>query len=598
MSQTSPADPRAEYVRRRDLHAASAGTLRRRESRISNARLAVFALLVAGAFAVFGAGRIPLPWLAAPAAAFAALLVWHDRVIRRRERAERAEAFYELGLARVEHRFEGTGEAGERFRDPHHPYAEDLDLFGAGALFELICTARTRAGEDTLAAWLLAPASPEEVTGRQEAVAELRERLDLREDLALLGAEVRAGLHVETLRAWGEAAPVIRSRWHRAVLPVLAAGNLAGLAAWVFGGAGPVPLLLAGALSAGYAAMLRRRVAAVVASVDAPTRDLDLLARLLGRLEAERFGAPRLVELRDALDTGGVPPSQRIASLHRRVELLDARRNQLFAPLAALLLWTSQLALAIETWRTTCGPSLGRWLEAVGELEALASLAGYAYEHPDHVVPEVGGDAPRLEGRALGHPLIAPAVRVANDVVLGGELRALVVSGSNMSGKSTLLRTVGINAVLAQAGAPVCAASLSLSPLAVGASIRVVDSLREGASHFYAEILRIRQVMALSDAGPTLFLLDEIFHGTNSHDRGIGAEAVLRGLIDRGALGLVTTHDLALARVGEELEPFVTNVHFEDHVEDGRIAFDYRMRPGVVRKSNALALMRAVGLPV
>jgi hypothetical protein len=592
-------DPRAEYAVRRNTHAGEAASLRRLEGRISNLRLAVFAALAACAWLVLGAGRLPLVALAPPAGAFAALLVWHDRVIRRRERDERAAEFYERGLARIEHRFAGTGEPGERHREPHHPYAEDLDLFGRGSLFELLCTARTQAGEDLLAEWLLTPAAPEAARARQGGVAELRGRLDLREDMALLGADVRAAaLRAPALRAWGEAPPVLQARLPRILAPILVTFTLAGLAAFFLTAAGPIPFLFAGAVQAGYAASLRRRVRAVVASVDAPNRDLDLLAGLIERLERERFETPLLSRLRGALDTGGVAASRRIASLHRRVELLDARRNQFFAPIGALLLWTTQLALTVEAWRTSCGGALGRWIEALAELEALASLSGYAYEHPDHVFPElVQGDA-RFEGRGLGHPLLAPEVCVRNDVVLGDDHRILVVSGSNMSGKSTLLRTVGVNTVLAQAGAPVCAEALRLSPLTVGASIRVVDSLQEGASHFYAEILRIRKVMALADAGPALFLLDEIFHGTNSHDRGIGAEAVLRGLLERGALGLVTTHDLALAKVADTLAPRVANVHFEDHVEDGRIAFDYRMRPGVVRKSNALALMRAVGLPV
>jgi hypothetical protein len=591
--------PRAEYARRLEAHATAAGQRRRLEARLSNLRLAVFVALAAAAWLVLGAGRLPLLALLPPAAVFAALVVWHDRSIRRRERDERAADFYERGLARVEHRFAGTGEPGERHRDPHHAYAEDLDLFGRGSLFELLCMARTHAGENVLAAWLLAPAGPDVARARQGAVAELRERLDLREDMALLGSDVRAAaLEAPALRAWGEAPPVLRARLPRVLAPILSALTLAGLAAFILSPAGPIPFLLAGAVQAGYAAALRRRVLAVVASVDAPTRDLDLLASLLERLERERFDTPLLSGVRAALETEGLPASRCIASLHRRVELLDARRNQFFAPIGALLLWTTQLALAVEAWRTAYGGALGRWIEALAELEALASLSGYAYEHPDHVFPEIVAGSARFEGQGLGHPLLAPDTCVRNDVALGGERRALVVSGSNMSGKSTLLRTVGVNAVLAQAGAPVCAEVLRLSSLSVGASIRVVDSLQEGASHFYAEILRIRKVMELADAGPTLFLLDEIFHGTNSHDRGIGAEAVLRGLLERGALGLVTTHDLALARVAEALAPRVANVHFEDHLEDGRIAFDYSMRPGVVRKSNALALMRAVGLPV
>jgi DNA mismatch repair ATPase MutS len=225
-------------------------------------------------------------------------------------------------------------------------------------------------------------------------------------------------------------------------------------------------------------------------------------------------------------------------------------------------------------------------------------VASFAYEQPEASWPELREGEPGFDARRLGHPLIPPERRVPNDVTLGREPAMLVISGSNMSGKSTLMRSVGVAAVLAQAGAPVCCAALRLTPLQVGASIRIQDSLQEGTSRFYAEIQRLRQIMDLAGTSPTLFLLDEILHGTNSHDRGIGAEAVVRGLLTRGALGLVTTHDLALARVADELAPTSRNVHFEDHVVAGRIEFDYTLREGVVTRSNAIELMRAVGLEV
>jgi hypothetical protein len=592
-------DPHAEYSRRLHRRRESAARWRGFDRRISNLRLAVFAAIAAAAWCVFGAETLGIGWLAPPIALFVTLLPIHDRVIRSRERAGEAVAHYERALARLEHRWSGNGEPGEGFRDPRHPYAEDLDLFGHGSLFELLCTARTRAGEQTLASWLREPADPDTIGARQAAVEELRQRIDLREDLALLGSDVRVGLHPEALRSWGSAPAILLSSAHRIAAPALVSCTLAAILGGILGPSGPIPVLFTVFIGIVYALTLRSRVRRVVDTVDAPGRDLKLFAELLARLEREQFRAPLLVALRAALDTQGVPPSRRIASLHRRIELLDARRNQLFLPIALLLLWTTQLALAIEHWRSVCGPTLGRWIDAVGEFEALCALAGYAYEHPGDPFPEITDEGSCFEARGIGHPLIPPAVCVRNDIQLGQELRLLVVSGSNMSGKSTLLRTMGANAVLAHAGAPVRATHLRLSPLAIGASIRIQDSLREGTSHFYAEITRMRQVMALAEApGSTLFLLDEIFHGTNSHDRGIGAEAVVRGLVERGAVGLVTTHDLALARIANALAPRAANVHFEDHLEDGKIAFDYRIRPGVVEKSNALELMRAVGLPV
>jgi DNA mismatch repair ATPase MutS len=288
-----------------------------------------------------------------------------------------------------------------------------------------------------------------------------------------------------------------------------------------------------------------------------------------------------------------------VAQLSRLLDQLDWKRNFFFAPFAALLFWTTQIALAVESFRRTCGPRIADWLAAVGEIEALCSLAGQAFEHPDDPFPELLDAGAVFDGEGLGHPLLPLARCVRNDVRLDLDHPLLLVSGSNMSGKSTLLRTVGTNVVLALAGAPVRARRLRLSPLTLGASIRVQDSLEAGVSRFYAEITRIRQIMDLArEAPPLLFLLDEVLHGTNSGDRRTGAEAIVRGLLSRGALGLVTTHDLAIAAMAEGLGPRARNVHFEDHLEDGRIAFDYRMHEGVVRKSNALALMRAVGLDV
>jgi DNA mismatch repair ATPase MutS len=343
----------------------------------------------------------------------------------------------------------------------------------------------------------------------------------------------------------------------------------------------------------------RAATAAVVDAVEEAAHGLGLLSEVLVRLERERFPSGLLATLRQSLDTEGEPPSQRIARLNRLMERLDSRDHVIVRVLEPFLLWTMHAALGVENWRRQCGPTVRRWLTATGEIEALCAFAGYAFDHPEDPFPEFAEGGACLEAEGVCHPLIPAGRAVRNDVRLGGALRLLVVSGSNMSGKSTLLRTLGVNAVLAQAGAPVRARRLRLSPLAVGASIRLSDSLQGGVSHFYAEILRIRQILdATAGPLPVLFLIDEFLAGTNSHDRRIGAEALVRGLVDRGALGLVTTHDLALAEIAEALGGRAANVHFEDHLEDGKILFDYAMQPGVVRKSNALELMRSVGLEI
>jgi DNA mismatch repair ATPase MutS len=262
-------------------------------------------------------------------------------------------------------------------------------------------------------------------------------------------------------------------------------------------------------------------------------------------------------------------------------------------------MYSVQVAFAAERWRRAHGHVVRSWLRAIGEIEALLSLATYSYEHPADPFPEfVDGDA-YFDGTEIGHPLVPAATFIRNSVRVGGETRVLLVSGSNMSGKSTLLRAVGINVVLAMAGAPVRAESLRLTHLRLGASIRVNDSLQEGSSRFYAEITRLRQIFDLAGGQPPLiFLQDELLQGTNSKDRRIGAEGLLRGLLGRGAIGLISTHDLALTEVSGLPAGHLHNVHFQDEFEDGKMKFDYRLREGVVMKSNGLALMRSIGLDV
>jgi hypothetical protein len=592
-----PIPPGEELQRRLELRRADVVLLERRDARIALGRLATFAAAAAAAAAWRFGHALSAWWLLLPLAAFLALVVLHDRVLQALGRARRAVAFHQDALARLAGKPGAGGQPGERFAQDDHPYALDLDLFGQGSLFHLLCTARTQPGEDRLASWLLQPAGAAEVAARQRAVAELAPRLDLREDLAVLGEDLRAAVDAASLAAWGRAPPALGGS--AAPLALLsAAASVVGTALWA-SGAGPLPFIAAVVLAAALRTSLRRPLERVLSSLDRPSAELSVLSLLLARLERERLDDPGLAELQERLRTGHTTASRRIAQLTRMAARLEWARNQLFAPIAFLLQWTPLHAVAVERWRAACGHAVGDWLEAVAELEALSALAGYAHARPEQPFPEVVERAPGapafLQAEALRHPLLPGAV--ANDVRLGpGGPAALLVSGSNMSGKSTYLRTVGVAVVLAQAGGPVAAARCRLTPLMPGATLRIQDSLQAGRSRFYAEITRLRALQDLA-AGPhaLLFLLDEILHGTNSRDRRIGAEALLAGFLASGAIGLVTTHDLALTELAQEA---VANAHFEDQVVDGRIVFDYRLKPGVSTHSNALGLMRAVGLLV
>jgi hypothetical protein len=530
--------------------------------------------------------------------AFGVLVVRHARLLERMDRARNAERWYLRGLDRLSDRWAGRGPDGAIFL-PGHAYAHDLDLFGPVSLFELTNTARTNAGEMTLADWFRIPATVDEVLARQAAIAELRPLLDFREEVAVLGDESSIG-RTGALGAWAAAEP--------ARFPASAGGLLAGLAVatMVLGTVVALDWISLGWFTV-WASVIaivqtawRRRFEHALHAVETPERDLALVTALIERVEREPFASPRLTELRQVFMSSGVAASRRIARLRHLVSWVDSTHNMLFAPVAFLLLVKPQLAVAIDRWHRAHGPEVSEWLRAIGEIEALTALATYAFEHPTDPFPELLNEGAVFEGIGLGHPLLPDERSVRNDVQLGGtHPHAVIVSGSNMSGKSTLLRSVGLNVVLALAGAPVRATRVRLSPLVLGATLRIDDSLPAGHSRFYAEILRLKGIVdSARGPVPLLFLLDEILHGTNSHDRRIGAEGIVTALVRLGSIGLVTTHDLALTELPRSLGTVAANAHFEDRLENGRMVFDYTMRPGVVEHSNALALMRAIGLDV
>jgi hypothetical protein len=593
--------PADEYHARLEARGATHTALSSSDLRFSQTRLAAFGVMVLVAVLAW-LKTISAFWLILPIVALAVLIHRHDRVIRARDAAARAMAFYERGLARIEDRWVDGGSHGDRFADDRHLYANDLDLFGRGSLFELLSIARTRAGEDALASWLKTAAGRPEVTERQQAIAELTPSLDFRESIAIVGSDA-AALRSDWLVEWGQGRPLLSPHWARYVAWAITAAFIVTLIYWLTTN-DSVPMAVVLGLQVGFAWPQQKRVERVSHGANTAARDLDVLGELLEHLERQPFTSPRLVALQRHLESGGTSASRAIRSLHRLVELHDWQHNLFFLIFSLPFMWGTHVAWAIEEWRRAHGGHLHLWIDAVGNLEAFSSLSAYRFEHPDDPFPDLvdPSDTDRIgifDGRGLGHPLIPAARAVRNDVACVAPTQLLVVSGSNMSGKSTLLRTVGINTVLALAGAPVRAQSLRLSPLVIGATLRIQDSLQEGRSRFYAEITRIREIADVS-RGPTplLFLLDELFHGTNSHDRLIGSSGVLRSLLDHGAIGLITTHDLALAGIARALSPRAVNIHFEDWFDGQELRFDYRLKPGPVTRSNAIALMRAVGLDV
>lgn len=570
----------------------------KRERRLGYIKFAIV-LLVLVVGLLFLRDRIVLESLLAPAAFLVVLIVLHEKLLRAIGLRARAIRFYERGLARVEDRWQGTGETGDRFFDPAHPYARDLDIFGKASVFELLCTVRTRAGEETLAAWLLAPAEVEEILARQNAIRDLKGRLKFRATLSVLGETVRLGVHPEALSAWGERKPVFGERSTRIATTVLSLLWILSLVCWGVWGLSAVAVAMS-VVNLAWAHRIHARLEEAAASLERAADDLELLTGVLALMERERFSDPMLLRIQAALERrGGLMPSEAIRRLNRLADYLRSRHNQIARFLDIFTFWSPQVVFAAERWQQQYGPQVRGWLAAVGEFEALSALSSYAFEHPEDVFPEFSWNAARFDAEALTHPLLSPGKAVRNDVKLGDGLQLMILSGPNMAGKSTFIRTVGVNAVLAQCGTPVRARRLRMSPLAVAASICILDSLSGGMSRFYAEIHRIKLISDLTQGPvPVLFLLDELLSGTNSHDRLEGTRFVVESLTERGAIGIVSTHDLALTRIPETMGERAVNCHFEDEFADNKLAFDFKLKPGIVQTSNALELMRSIGLGI
>jgi hypothetical protein len=676
----STEDPGATYARCLAEEQGHLVRLRRWLTWLVRVRIAnlVLGIVLAGE-ACSRHGRFGLAAVAS-AVVFVGLTIAIALVEHRSKRREARVRYGEDGLARVQGKPIKGAPDGQRFADPAHPYAADLDIFGPASIFSHLCMARTGTGQARLALWLTQAAPVDEIAERQRAVAELSLRLPLRQDLWLAGGTVQERVREDALEDW-LSGPITRiSRWQRIATGLLGALGLVVL--YAFANPEAIPVAVAIVLVQRLWAMRYRMLTkSVEAQVSRRAYELRVIARLIERFSGERFSDPRLVALAAGLSDEGQPASRHIVRLERLVNWLESRRNQLFAIPAAVLLLPEQLGFAIESWRARHGAAAMRWLGTIAEMEALASLATFAFEHPHYPFPKIvemetlggfpnlpatvragrssatpqivemetlggfpnlpatvraerssaapqivemetlGGfpnlpatvraerssaaphaieqTEPSLLATGLGHPLIPASARVANDVRLDAACRLLVVTGSNMSGKSTLLRTVGVNAALAQAGAPVCATAMTMTPLHIGASLRAQDSLEAGVSRFFAEIKRLHAVLSMAaHKPPVLFLLDEILNGTNSQDRREGAEAIIRQLLERGAVGLVTTHDLALSELANTQASPGLNVHFQDTLEGDRLIFDYRLRAGVVTRRNALDLMRLVGIDV
>ena len=552
----------------------------------------VFAFLSLQAVFLWGAGLLLL--------CFVIMLIKHNRIKARIKYLEQLIQLNDAAMQRLDGQWQDFSNTGERFMDREHRYTADLNIFGPGSLFQYLNAATSLVGEERLAGWLSAPAAGDEITPRQQAITELAPRLDWRQHFQTTGLLEGRGKpgNLAKLLAWAEEKPLLTNKYVSlllflpAVTLVLA---VAGFFHWL-------PLLpnwlwiLPLAVQIMIMVWFSKPAGQMFGQTENMAEEIRRWSALLGCIEPEQYDAALLRQLQSQLLQGGGPPSQRIKKLFAIIDRVSFRYSSIYLVINIGLLWDLRTLVKLEEWRAESGRLLRSWVEVIAAFEALASLAGLAYEHPHWTMPAITGAAPFFKAVALGHPLIKEETRVSNDVTLAEPGVILLITGSNMSGKSTLLRTVGINLVLAYAGAAVCAKELSCSRMNLYTSIHINDNLEKNISTFYAELQRIKLILDAAKSGePTLFLIDEIFKGTNSKDRIIGAQAVIKNLNRLGAMGLVSTHDLELSRLEQEI-PQIKNYHFTDQISGREISFDYRLKTGVSTSTNAIALMKIVGI--
>jgi hypothetical protein len=572
-----------------------------RQSRTLAAGVFGFVLLAALLLAALAGQRFILVGLVA-------LLIGSVWALRNFLRARRVAtqlahraSFYERGIERLNESWRGKGRTGLEYARDNHLYQADLDILGEGSLFELICTTRSEVGAERLAAYLLDPPSLEEARSRQEAVKELRNATALREEIALLGNYQFQDCDGEHLREW-LSLPVLKVQSSISIL--LAVSSAISLTLGVCGFATlfvwaqilPVltPLLVVQAV---IGLALMRPVRLRLKMLIALGGDVSILRQGAGSIERQQFHSAKLRQLVERLRLRDAAAA--LGALERLLVAAERREDFMLYGFGLWLAAGTQLVLAVERWRTAHQKDFEEWADAWAEFEALSALACYAFEHPEHEFPELLEGGAQFEAEGLCHPLLPRDTGVGNNVAFNDATAFYVISGSNMAGKSTFLRAMGLNAVLAAAGAPVRATRARMTVFNVCASICVADSLVEGKSKFLAEVGRLREaIRATEDDRPVLFLIDEILGGTNSRDRRIAAESAIRALVAGDAVGALSTHDLALTEIADDPRLRGVNLHMQSEDSDQPLAFGYRVKPGILTQTNALAIVRMMGIRV
>jgi DNA mismatch repair ATPase MutS len=540
------------------------------------------------------------PWIiAVPALAFAASLPAYVGLQNELLRIQRLQVFYDTGIERVDGTNPQSGHTGEEFHSSSHLYDRDLDILGSSSLFGLLATTRTGIGRRGLAHLLLDPVTPAEVLRRQQCAQELTPLTELREQLALLGPSRFQDAPASAFDSWLADSP---PRFHRAITPALVLISIAVLSLLFCGIFNFLPwtnifaaLAICFAIQGILFLSVKSRVLPIL-NASRVSSQMQLFHDGVDLFLKQRFNTPYLQQLQQILREP-IPALPALRRIQNQFVIVEQLQKEYAVVLSIPFSTGTHAAINIANWKHTYAAAMAQWTEAWASCEALCAIANYAFEHPQDVFPTFSPlDEPAVfHASELGHPLIPSAICVRNDIALDASTRFYLISGSNMAGKSTLLRSIGLNAVLSYAGAPVRATSLHLTFFTIGASLALTDSLADGKSKFLAEVERLSAILAAGKQSPTLFLIDELFSGTNSHDRAIAAAAVLRDLLHSHSIGALSTHDLALTDLATP-QTHGINVHMASPDPNDPLAFDFLLKPGVNPTSNALAIVRMMGI--
>jgi hypothetical protein len=491
-------------------------------------------------------------------------------------------------------------EDGAHFLPADHPYANDLDIFGRASLFQYCNRTTSDMGSNTLAQWLLQPAPTPVILERQQAVKELHTIAEWRQQLEAYGKEQKiTAATQQRLHDWLKAEPhfINNLLWKilqyavPAIMVTIIILNIQGIIADTTRN-----LFLLGAAIIAFA--MAKKIAPLHEQVSKMANELAVLSNSIKLVEDSSFNSPLLQSLQAAFIVKNTNASTQLKQLKKIVERLDLRLNPVvFIPLAVVFQWDIQQAMALEKWKQRNQQNIDHWFDAIGQFETLNSFAGLQFNHPRWCFPVFKTEHFSMQGENIGHPLINADKRVNNTISITSREQLMLITGSNMAGKSTYLRSIGVNTVLAMAGAPVCADAFTLSPVQVISSMRIADNLEESTSTFYAELKKLKAVIDRVNAGEKIFiLLDEILRGTNSLDRHTGSVALVKQLIKHKAACIIATHDVELAKLKDSYPANILNYHFDVQVANDELYFDYKLKEGICTSLNASILMKKIGI--